>query len=108
MRKDLAGGDLEGRSEELRVPAPPRFLCHPDLLGEHADVQRAGWLVLVNVLTVGLVALNDISRGLSEPVRSMETDPDRFRYHLAHELPRTISAHVIPVLHYTPSGQIIA
>ena len=108
MRKDLAGGDPEARSDELRVPAPPCFVCHPGLLREHADVQRAGWLVLVNVLTVDLVAQNEIFRGLSEPVRSMETNPDRFRYHLAQELPRTIPTHVIRFLHQAPSGQIIA
>ena len=107
MRKDPTGGDPEGRSEELPVPATPRFVCRPDLLREHADVERAGWLVLVNVLTVGLVALNEIFRGLSEPVRSMETDPDRFRYHLAQELPCTIPSHAIRFLHHPPAGQII-
>jgi len=79
----------------LLVPAPSRFLRDPDLLREHVDVQRAGWLVLVNVLTVGLVALNEISLRPSEAVRSTETDQDPFGYHLAPELPPATSAHVI-------------
>ncbi len=79
----------------LLVPAASRFLRDPDLLGEHADVQRAGGLVLVNVLTVGLVTLNEISLRPSEAVRSTETDQHRFGDHLAPELPLVTSAHVI-------------
>jgi len=79
----------------LLVTAASRFLRDPDLLGEHTDVQRAGWLVLVNVLTVGLVTLNEISSGASKAVRSTETDQDHFGYHPAPELPRVTSAHVI-------------
>ena len=79
----------------LLVTAASSFLRDPDLLGEHTDVQRAGWLVLVNVLTVGLVTLNEISSGASKAVRSTETDQDHFGYHLASKLPRVTSAHVI-------------
>ena len=86
---------LRSRANLLLVPAAPRFFRGLDLLGEHADVQRAGWLVLVHVLTVGLVTLNEISSEPSEAVRSTETDQHRFGYHLAPKLPRVTSAHVI-------------
>ncbi len=79
----------------LLGPEASRFLRDPDLLGEHADVQRAGGLVLVNVLTVGLVTLNEISLRPSETVRSTQTDQHGFGYHLAPELPTATSAHVI-------------
>ena len=79
----------------LLLPAASRFLRDPDLLGEHADVQWAGWFVLVNVLTVGLVTLNEMSSGPSEAVRSTETDQHPFGYYLAPELPPAISAHMI-------------
>ncbi len=68
------------RPNLLLVPAASRFLCAPDLLGEHADVQRAGWLVLVNVLTLGLITLNEVPLRPSEAIRSTQTDQHRLRY----------------------------
>lgn len=86
---------IERLQESLLTLAAPHFLRPPDLLCEHADVQRAGRLILVNILTFGLVALNEILAAPSETVRSTETDQNRFGYYLAPELPPLTSAHVI-------------
>ena len=51
---------LRSHANPLLVPATARFPRGPDLLREHADVQWTGRLVLVNVLTVGLVTLNEM------------------------------------------------
>jgi hypothetical protein len=62
----------------LLVPGAVRGLGGLDLFREHARVQRAGRLVLVNVLTPGLVTLNEIPSLASEAVRSTEEDQHMF------------------------------
>ncbi len=114
---DIFQGEQPARTPTLLLaPRGPRLFRRLDLCGEHTDVQWAGELVLINVLTVGLVTLNEVFSSASEAVDSTETDQDHFGYHLARELPRRTSTHVIssmmvrqqpPIwrLHHTPSRQ---
>src|SRR5439155_9012697 len=75
------------------VATDARFLERADLFAEHPDVERAGGLVLFDVLAFGLVALDEIALAATESSRPTKTDLDPFRDHLAPELSRSASAH---------------
>src|SRR5262249_684227 len=69
---------------------------------EHPDVERAGRLVLLDVLAVILVALDEIPLAPAEPSRPTKTDLHLFRDHLTPEFPRSASAHPVSFARYQP------
>src|ERR1700758_3775073 len=80
-------GAIETSTALMLVTPAPRGRDGLDLLREHADVQRAGGFVRVDVLAFGLVALHDMSALGIEAGRSPETDQHTLGYHRAPELP---------------------
>src|SRR5215475_10552107 len=51
-----------------------RFLRRADLVGKEPDVERTGWLVLFDVLTLELVALHEVALSTAEPALPLEPD----------------------------------
>src|SRR5512143_3280164 len=96
-------GATETLAVLVLVAPAPRGRDGLDLLREQAEVQRAGGLVRVDVLTFALVALHDMSSLRLEAVRSTEADQHTLGYHRAPELPPGLPAHLSsPTL---PSGR---
>jgi hypothetical protein len=79
---------------ELFAACAAGFLSRLDLVGEQAGVQRAGRFVLLNVLTFGLIALDEVPLDATEATRPLEANHHRFGHHGAPELARTTSTHV--------------
>src|SRR5262245_36445535 len=115
-----ASGSAPTRAEESRVPrrcstlgalfllslAPAIDLA--DLLGEHAEVQRAGRLVLFHILTLGLNERNEVGRAPFEPVVAPEPDHDRFVDDRALELTPFRFRHVLPSICASPDVSLAA
>src|SRR6266403_209145 len=80
---------------EFLAASAARFLGGLDLVGEESRVQRAGRLVFLDVLTLGLVALHEVPLDAAESPRPFETDHHGLRHHGTPELTCTASAHVL-------------
>ena len=74
-------GGLRGprpTTSHITVVAPAAgFFGGANVFGEHADVERAGGLVLVDVLAVGLIALHEVTLHAAEAARSLQPDENR-------------------------------
>ena len=80
----------------VTVVAPAtRFFGGADVLGEHADVERARRLVLVDVLAVRLIALHEVALDAAEASRSFQPDQYRLGDHFAEILSRATSTHML-------------
>src|SRR5262249_60742219 len=69
-----------------------------DLVREHRRGERAGGLVLVDVLAVCLVALHEVALRPPEPAGAPEPDLDGLGHDATPEFARSASAHVISSL----------
>src|SRR5262249_26171973 len=74
-----------------------------DLVGEHPDVERAGRLVLVHVLAVGLIALYEIPGRAPKTAPPLQADLHGFRDDVTRELAALSPTHAHSLRSWTLS-----
>ena len=80
----------------VNVVAPAtRFFGGANVFGEHADMERARRLVLVDVLAVGLIALHEVALDAAEAAGSFQPDQYRLGDHFAEILSCATSTHML-------------
>lgn len=92
-------GALRGphlNTSDVSVVAPAAsFFSRTDVFGEHADVERAGGLVLVDVLAVGLITLHEVTLHAAEAAGPFQPDQYRLGNYFAEILARATSTHML-------------
>src|SRR5262249_55230428 len=98
QRSGLSGQCSWGAGERARPllgSLRARFLGGLDLVSEHRGGQRAGRLVFVDVLAIGLIALHEVALRSSESARPTQSDLNALGHDTAEILACSASAHVI-------------
>jgi hypothetical protein len=72
-----------------------RLFERPDLVGKHANVERARRLVLVHVLALGLVALHEIPLRLTETARAPQANLHDLGYDVTRKFTPTTTPHLL-------------